>query len=100
VGGPGQLCGLPGDPSDRQAGDAAVARGGTRAIPLEQLRGIAVPTALLWGSRDRLLPLPIAQAASATLGWPLQVIDDAGHLPHVEQPTAFLDALVAATAEE
>jgi hypothetical protein len=26
-----------------------VARGGTRAIPLEQLRGIAVPTALLWG---------------------------------------------------
>jgi pimeloyl-ACP methyl ester carboxylesterase len=77
-----------------------VARGGTRAIPLEQLRGIAVPTALLWGSRDRLLPLPIAQAASSTLGWPLQVIDDAGHLPHVEQPNAFLDALVAATAEE
>lgn len=36
------------------------------------------------GSRDRLLPLPIAQAASATLGWPLHVIDDAGHLPHVE----------------
>jgi pimeloyl-ACP methyl ester carboxylesterase len=77
-----------------------VARGGTKAIPRDQLRGIAVPTALLWGSRDRLLPLPIAQTASATLGWPLHVIDDAGHLPHVEQPNAFLDALAAATTEQ
>jgi pimeloyl-ACP methyl ester carboxylesterase len=76
-----------------------VARSGTRVIPDPELRRIAVPTALLWGSRDRLLPLPIAQAASATLGWPLHVIDDAGHLPHVEQPDAFLDAL-AATAEQ
>ena len=76
-----------------------VARSGTRAIPDDQLRRITVPTALLWGSRDRLLPLPIAQAASSTLGWPLHVIDDAGHLPHVEQPNAFLDALAAATAQ-
>jgi pimeloyl-ACP methyl ester carboxylesterase len=48
----------------------------------------------------RLLSLPIAQTASATLGWPLHVIDDAGHLPHVEQPNAFLDALAVATAEQ
>jgi 2-hydroxymuconate-semialdehyde hydrolase len=86
-------------PSAKQA-MRQVARSGTRAIPAGQLRGIAVPTALLWGSRDRLLPLPIAQAASVTLGWSLHVIDDAGHLPHVEQPNAFLDALAAATAEQ
>jgi pimeloyl-ACP methyl ester carboxylesterase len=77
-----------------------VARGGTRAIPHPELRRIAVPTVLLWGRRDRLLPLPIAQTASVTLGWPLHVIDDAGHLPHVEQPEAFLDALAAATAKQ
>lgn len=77
-----------------------VARGGTRAISHLELSRIAIPTALLWGSRDRLLPLPIAQTASATLGWPLHVIDDAGHLPHVEQPNAFLDALAAATTEQ
>jgi pimeloyl-ACP methyl ester carboxylesterase len=77
-----------------------LARGGTKAIPHQQLRGIAVPTALLWGSGDRLLPLPTAQRASATLGWPLHVIDDAGHLPHVEQPTAFGEALAAATGEQ
>jgi len=77
-----------------------LARGGTRAIPHAELGRIAVPTALLWGSRDWLVPLPIAQAASARFGWPLQVIDDAGHLPHVEQPDAFLDALAAATAKQ
>jgi pimeloyl-ACP methyl ester carboxylesterase len=54
-------------PSAKQA-MRQVARSGTKAIPRDQLRGIAVPTALLWGSHDRLLPLPIAQAASATLG--------------------------------
>jgi len=86
-------------PSAKQA-MRQVARGGTRAIPHDQLRGIAVPTALLWGSHDRLLPLPIARAASATLGWPLHVIDDAGHLPHVEQPDAFLSALAAATTQQ
>jgi pimeloyl-ACP methyl ester carboxylesterase len=77
-----------------------VARGGTRAIPHPELGRIAVPTALLWGRRDRLVPLAIAQTASARFGWPLQVIDDAGHLPHVEQPDAFLDALAAATTEQ
>jgi pimeloyl-ACP methyl ester carboxylesterase len=86
-------------PSAKQA-MRQVARSGTKAIPRDQLRGIAVPTALLWGSHDRLLPLPIAQAASATLGWSLHVVDDAGHLPHVEQPNAFLNALAAAAAEQ
>jgi pimeloyl-ACP methyl ester carboxylesterase len=86
-------------PSAKQA-MRQVASSGTKAIPRDQLRGIAVPTALLWGSHDRLLPLPIAQAASATLGWSLHVVDDAGHLPHVEQPNAFLNALAAAAAEQ
>ena len=86
-------------PSAKQA-MRQVARNGTRAIPDAELRRIAVPTTLLWGSRDRLLPLRTAQAASATLGWSLHVIDDAGHLPHVEQPDAFLDALAAATTEQ
>jgi pimeloyl-ACP methyl ester carboxylesterase len=38
--------------------------------------------------------------ASATLGWSLHVIDNAGHLPHVEQPDVFLDALGAATTQQ
>ena len=66
---------------------------GTGRIPDAELEGIAVPTALLWGRYDRMAPLRLAEAASARFGWPLHVVDEAGHLPHVEQPDAFINAL-------
>jgi 2-hydroxymuconate-semialdehyde hydrolase len=68
-------------------------RTGTGRIPNRELESIAVPTALLWGRYDRMAPLSLAEAASASFGWPLHVIDEAGHLPHVEQPDAFINAL-------
>ena len=58
---------------------------------------IDVPTTLLWGAKDRFVPLGLAQDASARLGWPLQVIDDAGHVPHIERPDAFVSMLEEAT---
>ena len=39
--------------------------------------------------------LRIAQAASARYGWPLHVVEDAGHFT-LEQPRAFRAALRAA----
>jgi 2-hydroxymuconate-semialdehyde hydrolase len=68
-------------------------KAGTKQIPDTELRRIAAPTALLWGRHDRFVPLGLAQAASSRLGWPLLVIDDAGHAPHIERPAAFVDAL-------
>lgn len=68
-------------------------RSNLKTIRDAELRQIRVPIALIWGRHDRALPLSIAEATSARLGWPLQVIDGAGHLPHVEQPDAFVDAL-------
>jgi 2-hydroxymuconate-semialdehyde hydrolase len=50
-----------------------------------------VPTTLLWGAEDRFVPLTLAQEASSRLGWPLRVIDDAGHVPHIERPDTFLE---------
>jgi pimeloyl-ACP methyl ester carboxylesterase len=47
----------------------------------------------VWGRRDRFVPLELAEAACNRLGWPLHVIDDAGHVPHIEQADAFLRAL-------
>ena len=64
---------------------------GTKRVPDAELRRIAVPTGARSGaattgsSRSSL-----AEAASARLGWPLHVIDGAGHVPHIEQPDAFL----------
>jgi 2-hydroxymuconate-semialdehyde hydrolase len=54
---------------------------------------IDVPTTLLWGAKDRFVPLPLAKEAAGRLGWPLQVIEDAGHVPHIERPGAFLEAV-------
>jgi len=71
---------------------------GTKQVPDTELRRIEVPTALLWGRHDRFVPLRLAEGASARLGWPLHVIDDAGHVPHLEQPNAFLAALHSALA--
>jgi pimeloyl-ACP methyl ester carboxylesterase len=71
---------------------------GTKQVPDTELRRIDVPTAMLWGRHDRFVPLRLAETASARLGWPLHVIDDAGHVPHLEQPDALLAALHSALA--
>ena len=42
------------------------------------------------------MPLATAQEASARYGWPLHVIEDAGHFLGLDQPEAFLAALRAA----
>jgi pimeloyl-ACP methyl ester carboxylesterase len=64
---------------------------GSKVVP--GLERVEVATTLLWGRHDRFVPLGLGEAASARLGWPLQVIDDAGHVPHIEQTDAFLEAL-------
>jgi pimeloyl-ACP methyl ester carboxylesterase len=65
----------------------------TKQIPDEQLRRIKAPTTLLWGRHDRMVPVQIAERASATLRWPLHLIDGSGHVPHLEAPGAFLASL-------
>ena len=54
---------------------------------------INVPTTLVWGRDDRMVPLAVAEHAAARHGWPLHVIERAAHAPHVEQPDAFVDVL-------
>jgi pimeloyl-ACP methyl ester carboxylesterase len=66
---------------------------GKKRIPDEELRRITIPTALLWGRQDRMVPLRVAEDAHARLGWPLHVVDDVGHVPHVDRPEPFLRAL-------
>jgi pimeloyl-ACP methyl ester carboxylesterase len=80
----------------RQANRHLLRELGLRQIPAEEFARIDVPTTLIWGREDRVMPLPTAQAASARYGWPLDVIDDAGHFVGDDQPEAFLRALVGA----
>jgi 2-hydroxymuconate-semialdehyde hydrolase len=74
-------------------------KAGSKPISDTELQGIDVPVALIWGRRDRMTPLRIAELASAKFGWPLHVVENVGHVPHIEQPEAFLGALRAALRE-
>jgi pimeloyl-ACP methyl ester carboxylesterase len=90
------------DQAMRSDADAAtrelVLRIGARRIAPDQLRGIGVPVALIWGRADKLMRFRIAEKANERFGWPLYPIDDCGHGPHIERPEAFVEALKSATA--
>jgi len=83
-------------PSVRKANRRLMGEIGLRQIPPEDLARISVPTMLIWGRHDRIAQLRTAEEASARYGWPLQVIEDAGHVSPGEQPESFLRALRAA----
>jgi len=85
-------------PSVRAANRRLLRELGTREIPPEDLARIGVPTTLIWGRHDRVMRLRIAEAANIRYGWPLHVIEDAGHISFVDQPEAVLRALNAAIA--
>lgn len=54
----------------------------------------AIPTLLVWGKRDPVLPVQHARAAADALpGARLKVLDRAGHVPHRSAPSDFVAAL-------
>jgi pimeloyl-ACP methyl ester carboxylesterase len=75
--------------------DMALRAGNRRALGYRMEQGLAdgsarirtlvLPTLILWGGRDRLIPLQSAeQFARDVPGSRLVVFDDLGHLPHQE----------------
>jgi len=54
---------------------------------------IAAPTLIIWGKADRIIAPAYAQEfAGKIAGARIEVIDKAGHLPHLEQPDAVAKA--------
>lgn len=61
-----------------------------------RLGEIEVPTTLIWGADDGVLPLSYAQdLRDAIRGATLRVIEGAAHIPHMQQPARFLECLTA-----
>jgi pimeloyl-ACP methyl ester carboxylesterase len=61
-----------------------------------RLGEIRVPTAVLWGSEDGVIPRSYAEdLRNAIPGATLHVIDEAAHIPHLQQPQRFLACLTA-----
>ncbi|HSP17335.1 MAG TPA: alpha/beta fold hydrolase [Thermoanaerobaculia bacterium] len=61
-----------------------------------RLPEIKVPATLVWGANDGVLPLPYAEALrDGIAGAQLHVIEDAAHIPHLQQPEKFVQCLTA-----
>lgn len=57
------------------------------------LHRIAVPTLVVWGADDRILPPPYGEAwRDRVPGARLVALPDCGHAPQIEQPRAFAQA--------
>jgi pimeloyl-ACP methyl ester carboxylesterase len=53
----------------------------------ERIATIRTPTLVLWGRRDKLIPLSVGETFARTIpGARLVVFDDLGHVPHEEDP--------------
>jgi pimeloyl-ACP methyl ester carboxylesterase len=61
----------------------------TRQV-LDGLAGIKVPTLIIWGQQDRIIPVAHAQIVAAGIpGARLQIYDHCGHMPQLECPDEF-----------
>jgi triacylglycerol lipase len=59
----------------------------------DKLGGITIPTLVIWGAQDGLVPLEDGRDFAARIaGARLVVIPDCGHAPCIENPEAFLAA--------
>jgi pimeloyl-ACP methyl ester carboxylesterase len=60
----------------------------------QKLSSLKVPTTLIWGADDGVLPLAYAEALQKKIaGSKLLVIDGAAHMPHRQQPGKFVECL-------
>lgn len=59
-----------------------------------------VPTLVVWGARDRIIPVDHGRAAAEAIrGSRLEVFHAAGHFPHIDEPRRFADLVVGFVAD-
>jgi pimeloyl-ACP methyl ester carboxylesterase len=67
---------------------------GQREVLVDRLTHLQVPTLVMWGTRDWVLPYSQAQEAVIRLQrGTLELIPHCGHAPQVEQPERFVSIL-------
>jgi pimeloyl-ACP methyl ester carboxylesterase len=71
----------------------SAARALVRDDPRIDLDGVRCPVLVLWGARDRQVPIDDALEYARRLRAPLRTIADCGHLLVVERPDACLDGI-------
>jgi 2-hydroxy-6-oxonona-2,4-dienedioate hydrolase len=60
----------------------------------DRLAVVETPTMLVWGAKDQLAPTHLARDLAERMSdAKLTVIEDAGHIPHIDQPHAVATAI-------
>ena len=74
---------------------AAIDAGGQRVSATDRLYLAAkLPTLIVWGERDPIIPTDHGRAAHAAIpGSRLEIFEGAGHFPHREHPVRFVSVL-------
>lgn len=78
-----------------QIATACFAGGRQQLVLTDKLAALAVPTQVVWGAEDRILP--VAHARGLPPSVPVTVLEGAGHLVHMEKAaevTALIERLV------
>ncbi len=74
---------------------------GQREVVLDELPRLMMPTLVVWGTNDMIVPSCHARAAAARIkDCRLVMIPNCGHLPQVERPDMFVTALGRFLAEQ
>jgi pimeloyl-ACP methyl ester carboxylesterase len=88
------------EPDNRQAFirtmRAVIDPGGQSVSAIDRLYPAAnMPTLIVWGEKNKIIPLTHAyKAHAAILNSRLEIMEDVGHYPHVEEPIRFAEILV------
>ncbi|HEV2075728.1 MAG TPA: alpha/beta fold hydrolase [Thermoleophilaceae bacterium] len=101
------------DLEEMARGHASLADAGARQAFIHTLRGIVeprgqrvrandrlylaaeMPSLIVWGERDRIIPVAHGRAAQREMpGSRLETFPEAGHYPHLDDPDRFVGALV------
>jgi pyruvate dehydrogenase E2 component (dihydrolipoamide acetyltransferase) len=75
------------DEALRAIAASAFDEGGQRVVIADRLSGLDIPTLVVWGRDDRIIPAAHAEAAPA--GAQVHVLDGQGHSPHMEAAGEF-----------
>jgi triacylglycerol lipase len=61
---------------------------------LKQISGSKIPTLIIWGRHDNLIPLQYSKIFQETiLGSKVEIVEDAGHAPFAEKPAIVCQLL-------
>ena len=87
----------------REGNRRALAQRLASAVPgqgQERIATLRLPTLILWGGQDRLIPPAVAQVFKRDIpGSELVMFDDLGHVPHEEQPQRTVQPVLAFLAQ-